>query len=209
MSKKIKVLSGDRYGKLLILSEVKNSKGRRMFKCKCDCGNIRYIMLSHLRNGHTTSCGCNHHRLGNVKHGMYYTKEYGSWKSLKSRCFNINDQAYQYYGGRGITVCDRWMNSFENFYKDMGPAPSGEHSIDRIDNDGDYEPNNCRWVTYKEQNRNTRGNRMVKIGDVFKSLAEWAEDVGGNYHAIRMRLIRGWPPEKAIYGKLRKWNRQK
>jgi hypothetical protein len=159
---------GRRYGRLLVIdtTDVKDIGGSYFFLCRCDCGNIvkkSSRVLSDVERQSTKSCGClrhdvsRKHLLGNTffkKHGASNTQIYYVWKSMKDRCFRQKCKDYPYYGGRGITVCDRWLK-FENFLADMGERPDGT-SIDRIDNDGNYEPSNCRWATWSEQMKNKR-----------------------------------------------------
>jgi hypothetical protein len=158
--KKIEINSGDRYNRLTIIEEIGGYP--RYFKCKCDCNNIINVQLSGLRNGHTQSCGCYNKELitkTNTKHSHCInnkpTREYNSWTSMKTRCYNENYNGYVKYGLRGIKVCDRWINSFENFLNDMGPRPENT-TLDRIDNNKGYEPSNCRWSTISVQNTNRR-----------------------------------------------------
>lgn len=132
------------------------------------------------------------------KHGMRNTPEYQAWVSMIARTSNERWRDYHRYGGRGIRVCGRWRESFEAFYVDVGPRPSPEHSLDRIDVDGHYEPGNVRWATRVEQGRNKRNNRLVTSGGETASLAEWAARVGLRPGTIRMRLERGWPVERAL-----------
>jgi hypothetical protein len=153
---------GDRYNRLTIIEETKkhilpNGKKRRQFICKCDCGTIKTFVLNDLTNNKTKSCGCLNNRLknGSTINGKR-TNEYNIWNSMKQRCNNPNMSNYKYYGGRGIKVCDRWINSYNNFLEDMGMKPGPEYSIDRINNDGDYEPSNCKWSTASEQIKNRR-----------------------------------------------------
>lgn len=164
---------GEKYGRLVIIREAdpvfrsRTGGGCRAVRrviCRCVCGNEVTVFLSNLRRGQTKSCGCLRREItssNRMTHGETIGKmssEYATWKSMRARCQNPNDNDFQYYGGRGINVCRRWQK-FENFLADMGRRPSPELSIDRINNDGDYEPGNCRWATPTEQSRNRRSYR--------------------------------------------------
>lgn len=142
------------YGSLTVIDIVPSDKGRSRWLCQCACGNRRLADGDSLRRGRTTSCGC-----GRQIHRMHRTPEYRAWCGMRTRCASWYAE-WKNYGGRGISICKRW-SSFENFYADMGPRPTPAHSVDRIDNDGNYEPNNCRWATKKEQARNRRTNRLT------------------------------------------------
>ena len=131
-------------------------------------------------------------------HGMSRTPEYYAWQHMKDRCFNSNYKQYLYYGGRGITVCDRWKNSFENFLADMGSRPAPKHSIDRIDNNGDYRPDNCRWATKVEQANNRRYNRLITIACVTLTIAQWTKEMGFSENLISNRLKDGWSEFDAV-----------
>jgi hypothetical protein len=192
---------GARYGYLVVLSGTIPGPGRYKATCRCDCGNIKDIYQYSLLSGNTKSCGCikgkTYRKDG---HWMTRTKEYRAWGHMKNRCMNPKNKAYKYYGARGISVCERWM-LFQNFFLDMGFSPSADHSIDRIDNNGDYCPANCRWATVKEQRRNKRDNRILSINGENRPLSVWAEMSGVNYKTAHNRLMMGWSPSEAVYGK--------
>lgn len=135
---------------------------------------------------------------GKVKHGMHLSSEYNSWAMMKSRCANPNNPVFSYYGGRGIQVCDRWLESFEAFLADMGRKPNRSFSIDRIDVNGNYEPSNCRWADKREQAQNTRANRDVTVDGVTMCVTEWARITGISISTIYVRTGRGWSWEEAV-----------
>jgi hypothetical protein len=163
-------LSGQRFGKLTVRRLAYRDKGHRAyFKCVCDCGKEVEVRSDHLRSGKILACGCligRHHNGGGrtVTHGNTSfhrrTVEYKAWDNMRSRCCNTKRHNYKNYGGRGIKVCDRWLNSFENFLADIGRKPGPEYSVDRINNDGNYEPGNCRWATPSEQRCNQGPHRL-------------------------------------------------
>lgn len=151
-------LLGQRFGKLQVVSrEPSTADGKARWFCVCDCGDSATVMTNDLKRGHTQSCGCLH-----GKHGGHLTPEYSVWRNIHSRCNNPKSPRYSSYGGRGIKVCSRWSD-FSLFILDMGKRPSSRHSIDRIDVDGDYEPDNCRWASAEQQSRNTRRNVWVVL----------------------------------------------
>lgn len=196
-------LIGEKYNRLTVIgfAGVDDKKKTRWF-CKCDCGNILSVKAGPLRYGHTSSCGCVQ-KEGLVKritkHGHAAISvghtTYDIWKGILYR--TKDSSKIKNYSERGIKVCDRWL-SYRNFLDDMGVRPSKLHSIDREDNNGNYEPGNCRWVLRKVQNNNTRSNRLIEVNGEVKTLAQWADSTGLEYDTIRGRLDRGWSPERAV-----------
>jgi hypothetical protein len=130
--------------------------------------------------------------------------EYGSWRAMKDRCLNPRHSAYDRYGGRGVTICERWL-TFANFFADMGPRPTPEHSLDRVDANGNYEPENCRWATDAEQNQNSRKNRFLTHDGQTLCVSEWARRIGIKAATLEQRLNLGWSVERALTAPLRRW----
>lgn len=193
-----KDVSGKRFGKLIAVSVAGKLGATYLWNCICDCGGSTVLRVSYLISGHTRSCGClapevNRDRMST--HRMSKTRMYGIWSGIHYRCTASKTKQFKNYGGRGIKVCERW-NSFDNFYMDMGDPPPG-FTIERKDNDGDYEPGNCRWATRLEQGRNKTINRFVTINGVSKCLSEWASILGVKAGTFQARLERGWTPEEA------------
>lgn len=194
------------FGNLTTIGPVRKSRdGRIIWLCKCRCGNTAEVRTSHLMSGHTHSCGCLGSRTSAgerfTTHGLGRTREYKSWAHIVQRCTNPNNPAFSDYGGRGITVCDQWRHDFQAFYDYVSTLPhSGEkgYSIDRIFNDGHYEPGNVRWATAKEQNRNTRRNIMLTHNGKTQCLTDWANASRIPMKALRSRLRRGWSVERAL-----------
>lgn len=202
MSKRIDI-SGKRFKRLFVLSYHSNDgSGNSKWICKCDCGNIVIVRSSTLINGRTLSCGCyGTERRKEIRTTHGFSKvgmpEYESWKAMRGRCYNKNNEAYPDYGGRGIGVCKRWFKSFENFFADMGKKPSPQHTLDRYpNNDGNYEPSNCRWATKRQQAENTRRNRYVEYRGEFVLITRLAERLGISDDTIRNRIKKGWPIDK-------------
>lgn len=190
---------GKKFGRLTILS-LCEGKYQTELLCKCDCGSIKQFSNHQLTSGKVKSCGCYSRDVllrRNFIHGQSVrtkvTREYKAWAEMKHRCYDEKYYLYHRYGGRGIKVCERWLDSFENFYADMGERPSNKHSLDRFpNNDGDYEPNNCRWATQKEQCRNQSKNVLITINGEAKCVSEWAGVYGISEKTIFNRIYSGW-----------------
>lgn len=200
---------GQKYGRYTVLSEAERAKRLRRVLCRCDCGTERVVLLGSLRSGHTKSCGCLRDELATEQgrtHGHSWTPTWKIWIGMLARCSEkARGVSAARYFERGIRVCERWR-SFENFLADMGERPDGMQ-IDRIDNDGNYEPGNCRWATQRQNCRNRRTNRMLTMHGETLSMAEWADRTGMSMFTIATRLSRGWPVERALKAKPRKLNR--
>jgi hypothetical protein len=156
-------ITGQKYGRLTALQINHRIKNLTFWEFICDCGNSHVANIANVRFGHTTSCGCVS-REAITKHGMHKTSEYHAWNRMKQRCLNPQEPHYHNYGGRGITLCKRWEESFDNFIADVGRKPTPRHSIDRIDNNGNYEPSNVKWSTQTQQCRNKRISKYNKTG---------------------------------------------
>lgn len=201
---KFKDLTHQKFGRLLVLEKTDMRDHRYIiYKCKCDCGNIIYVNGNKLRSGHTKSCGCYRKELL-TSHGKSNTRLYNIYHHMKARCYNITHDRYKDYGARGIVVCDEWLTDFTAFYNWSIENGYRENlTIDRIDVNGNYEPNNCRWATPKEQQRNTRYNRNYTINGETHCLIEWCERLNRNYNTVACRINRGWPVEKALFTPIR------
>ncbi len=202
-------LTGRVYGRLTVVSLGETRGAKRHWDCLCKCGRMKQIAGASLARGTVLSCGCLHAELlahrnrERTRHGHTIDRrssaEYVAWRSMRARCYYARDIEYPNYGARGITVCERWRTSFESFLEDMGPRPSPKHTLDRYpDNDGNYEPSNCRWATCSEQSNNKRTNRRLTLNGKTQTLAEWARECGMGADAIAWRIKRGWSIERAI-----------
>lgn len=206
------VTVGARFGSLTVIALVPSAHGSKWPAClaQCDCGTpARHVLLQTLRSGEATSCGCNRRRrfAQMVRtHGLSGTPEHDIWTGMKGRCENPQNDAYADYGGRGIRVCDRWLD-FDAFLADMGPRPSPRHSIDRKNNDGDYEPNNCHWATPSEQSRNTSRNVWIEYEGERMVATDWAARYGLPAPVLLSRIRRGWPIERALRERPRHYGR--
>lgn len=195
-------ITGQRFGRLVVLRRARS--GETGWLVRCDCGKERFVQSTPIKTGHTKACGCL-----NTTHG--YTRDlsrsrnsdaeqrrlYWVWASMRARCERPSDRSFSSYGARGIRVCARWA-SFESFLEDMGSRPSPSHQLDRIDNDGNYEPSNCRWVSVTQQQRNKRNSRLLALAGVTRTQAEWSETTGIPQQLIYQRIKRGWSLDQAL-----------
>lgn len=196
MGRKIDML-GKRFGRLVVIEEAPSRNNKAMWVCKCECGNITHpVGGGDLRSGKVSSCGCLHNELLSAtmkKHGQKNTRLYRIWQNMKNRCRNSNVPCFDVYGGRGIKVCKEWDEDFMSFYNwAMDNGYNDNLTIDRIDVNGDYCPENCKWSTTKEQSNNLRKNVIVEINGEKHTLAEWSQISGIKYFTIYQRYLRGW-----------------
>lgn len=209
-SKHVLDLTNKRFGRWYVLGYVgMTDRGSTKWLCRCDCGVHKVVNSSGLRSNRSKSCGCykveNHAQSVSPRtiHGKSDTVEYRIWYKMLERCTRKTDRAYSNYGGRGIKVCSRWTK-FENFLVDMGKRPSPKHSLDRIDNDKDYCPENCRWATHTQQANNKRNNVKITWRGVTKTLPDWARSLNMPCETLRRRFDLGWSVEKAFTTQVRK-----
>ncbi len=207
MSRRIDI-TGQKYGRLIVVGFIGIEGHHSKWNCKCDCGKEKAILATSLKSGRTLSCGClQKEKLleANTIHGKTNSPEWRSWAKMIRRCRDPRDNRFKSYAGRGITVCERW-SQFDNFISDMGNKPTPKHSIDRVNNDLGYCPENCRWASHTQQARNTRKNRNITASGETKRVTEWAENSPVNAKTIFARIYAGWSPELAI--KLPKYSRK-
>lgn len=184
---------GQRFGKLTVTSFSHVLKNRSFYKCLCDCGAVAYIQRANLLTGQQ-SCGCLR-----KKHGKTKSPEFRVWTLMRSRCMWKGWPNFHNYGGRGITICDRWKNSFLDFLHDVGPRPSDRHSIDRIDNNGNYEPGNVRWATSEEQANNRRTCRFLEFNGKRQTVTQWAKQIGITHQAMMGRIGKAGSQSERIF----------
>ena len=190
-------ISGQRFGRWIVLGRAPAKGQRPIWRCQCDCGTVIHSDARDIRIGNSRSCGCLRVDVTsnrNTKHGAarrgHQADEWYAWKGMKQRCHNPRNPAYRYYGGRGITVCDAWRESFSAFLQDIGPRPSIRHTIDRINNGGNYEPGNCRWATKAQQSNNRRGTHYVEYDGMQMTLTSLAAYAHVGYNALYRRVIK-------------------
>lgn len=194
---------GQKYGKLTVSEDLgmikrPNGKKRHFWKCKCDCGNVFEVRGDCLKSGNNKSCGCLQYEHAKTTHNMTGTKIYRVWASMKQRCENSNDNAYKWYGSLGVKVCGEWSKSFEKFYSWAKKSGYKEGlTIERVDVKGNYEPNNCKWITQREQLLNTRRSRVISYNGKTQTLKEWSNELGIKYMTLYSRLEK-WSIERAF-----------
>lgn len=202
-------LKGRRFGRLTVIEEAGRSKDRHvLWLCKCDCGNKCIVPSNSLKKGDTQSCGCLYKEQQkipkSIKHGMSKSRIYQEWIDMRNRCVNKNVKCYHNYGGRGITVCEEWRD-FQAFYDwAMANGYTDDLTLDRIDNNGPYSPENCRWVTYKEQGNNTSRNHCITHKGKTQTISQWADELNMKYSTLYARLSSGWSIERALSEPLNK-----
>lgn len=198
-------VEGQKFGRLLVL-EVVRVAGRWHLKCRCDCGKEVTATYLHVKRGNTSSCGCLHRdrtSASHIKHGgkrviVPPDKEYCVWQGMIQRCNDQHHKSFPDYGGRGISVCPEWLNSYQTFLSDVGRRPAPGYTIERIDNNGNYEPGNVRWATRREQGSNKSNNRRLEWNGKTQAMSQWAREFGIPYDSLRARLRYGWSMEKAL-----------
>lgn len=201
-------MSGERYGRLTVIERGepvvgKDGRTRTRWVCKCDCGNTTLVLRENLLSGITKSCGCLRRETSsivNMSHGLRRTRLYSIWTNMCTRCNNPNNPRYSDYGGRGICVCPEWDDDFMAFNNwAYANGYSDDLTLDRMDNDGDYEPSNCRWVSYKEQNNNTRKNHCLTYMGKTQTVSQWSKEIGIPYITLLARINSyGWTVERAL-----------
>lgn len=207
-------ITGKRFGKLVAIKTIgKNKNGGYLWQCKCDCGNEITASVGNLNNGHTKSCGClrsDQCKTNFTKHGLESTRLYDIWRDMRLRCYDERNIPYNRYGGRGITICDEWKEDVKAFYDwAMANGYNDGLTIERIDNDGNYSPENCRLATVKEQANNRRSNVLVTHEGKTQTMKEWAHEVGIPYKAVWARMQKlGWSAERALTEPVKKGKRK-
>lgn len=196
---KIKVgLANQKFGKLTVLEYSHTKNQRRYWKCKCDCGNIVFVCTSNLKNGHSKSCGCENKGHFKKTHGKRQTRLYGIWAGIKKRCLTGSNVS-KWYKDKGIKICDEWKDDFECFYNwAMSNGYNDNLTIDRINPNSDYSPENCRWIPLAEQAKNTTQNKLITYNGKTMILADWARTLHIKRATISARLERGWSVEDAL-----------
>ena len=199
-------LTGQRFNKLIVINKEKTENGRIFWNCLCDCGNNIVVITGNLKSNRVKSCGClKVQKLieRSTIHNQRHSKLYEVWKSIKQRCFNPNNSSYKNYGGRGITMCDEWKNDFTSFLNwSINNGYSIGLTIDRVNNDWNYCPNNCRWVDRRIQANNTRCNKLITINNKTDTLANWIRFYKISYSSYYKRIKKGLSEQEALTNNL-------
>jgi hypothetical protein len=205
LTDRMRDLRGHRSGRLVAIQPIRRLGRHIVWSCQCDCGKRSEVSAQSLVRRTTKSCGCfkrelaaENSRRRMTTHGRSGTLEYGIWSTIIDRCENQKSRSYADYGARGIAMCSEWRQSFERFIHDMGPRPSANHSVERIDNDKGYSPGNCRWATSVEQGANKRNNRILSFRGEQKTISQWSRVLGVSPASIRSRLGRGWTVDQTL-----------
>ena len=198
-------LTGKKFGRLTVIKRVANKGKRARWLCKCECGKTIEVQGTNLKSGNTKSCGCYKSEITikrNLIHGKRHTKAYNSWSGAKARCYSPESPKYKDYGTRGIQMFERWRNDFQSFYDYVSTLPHfGEkgYTLNRIDNNGNYEPGNVEWANCKEQANNRRSNRLYTYNGETHNISQWAEIIKIPYETLRCRLVYyNWDIDKAL-----------
>ena len=201
-------LKGVRFGRWvctdLAVAPFRSKEGKQhstKWKCLCDCGTEAVVTANSLKTGQSKSCGCLNAELikaRSITHGMSKTFEYNIWLSMRSRILDKSSKSYKDYGGRGILIHPDWVSDFKAFFDHIGPRPSADYSLERIDNNGNYEPGNVKWASRISQANNKRSNRKLTLGTETKTLAEWCKEKKLRYKTVHARLTNGWSVERSL-----------
>jgi hypothetical protein len=191
------------FGRWRVIAFAGYRHGNAYWTCECSCPeHTRHdVVACRLKDGTSQSCGCLRNEqtaMRRTTHGQTYTAEYHAWQQMFVRCYNPKAKSFRDYGARGISVCERWTASFEAFLEDMGPRPSSQHSLERVDNNQGYSPDNCQWSTHKEQGRNRRSNHMITHAGITQCITDWAISAGMSVQVLKSRLNQGWSMEEAL-----------
>jgi len=205
-------LTNQQFERLLVVEyagqKMYGGRNRNIWKCQCSCGQITYVQTQHLTSKRIRSCGClakDELSARRKTHGKSKTSIFSIYNNMIKRCLDIKDGGHPSYGGRGIKVCERWLESFENFYEDMGDRPSNEYSIDRVNNNGNYSKENCRWATKTEQNNNTRQNVLIEYNGEIKTASQWSKVTNIPVEKILYRYKKKWDLDKVFDPRNQRW----
>lgn len=200
MPREVENIIGKRFGRLVVIENLGIKKhGSAIHRCLCDCGNVKEVPNSYLKSNHTTSCGCLVKEI-HTTHNLCKTRIYKIYEKMKDRCYRKNFTFYNNYGGRGIKICNEWLNDFKLFYDwAIQNGYKDNLTIDRVDNNGNYEPSNCRWVDRKTQNSNTRRNKFITYNGETKTISDWGKQLKIPINTLSRRLKQNRPIDEIFY----------